>query len=210
MFVTALVVLATFCILLGAEYISRTTTIRAELTRKLVHVAVGTFVAFWPFFIGWQTIQLLSLAFFIVVCISIRLRVFRSIHSVERSVIGELLFAVVIGVLATITTNEWIFMAAMLHLSVADGIAAVVGVSWGQATSYKVLGSTKSIVGTASFVVVSFAILSVYAWFAPGTISLPTLLLLPFAAAAAENLAIYSTDNLVMPLLVAVVLAGGL
>lgn len=206
---TILVVFITFCILIGAEYLSRSKQIHAELTRKLVHVAVGTFVAFWPFFLSWREIQLLSLAFFIVVCLSVKFNVFRSIHAVKRGITGELLFALVIGLLALISTNEWIFMAAMLHLSIADGLAAVIGLGWGGTNRYKVMGRTKSIAGSAAFLVCSYSILIAYAVFSDSTTGLLTYIWLPFLATAAENLAVQGTDNLVMPMLIAVVLTSG-
>ncbi len=207
---TALVVFVTFSILIGAEYLSRSREIHAELTRKLVHVAVGTFVAFWPFFLTWREIQFLSLAFFIVISVSIRLNIFRSIHAVNRGMTGELLFAVVIGLLALISTNAWVFAVAMLHLSLADGLAAVVGLGWGDSNSYKVFGRTKSIAGSVAFLVSSFGILLFYGLFADSSTSFWTLLWLPFVATAAENIAVKGTDNLVMPMLIAVVLTSGL
>jgi phytol kinase len=210
MLVTILVVIATFCILVFSEWLARAKQIHAELTRKLVHVAVGTFVAFWPFFLSWRQIQLLSLMFFIVVCLSIKLNVFRSIHAVKRNILGELLFAIVIGLLALISTNEWVFMAAMLHLSIADGLAAVIGLGWGDNNGYKVWGRTKSIAGSAAFLAASFCILAFYGIFADSSTSFFTLLWLPFVATAAENIAAQGTDNLVMPMLIAVVLTAGI
>jgi phytol kinase len=209
MLLTALVVLITFCILVFSEWLARAKQIHAELTRKLVHVAVGSFVAFWPFFLTWRQIQLLSLAFFIVICISVRLNVFRSIHAVQRNMMGELLFAIVIGLLALISTNPWVFTAAMLHLSLADGIAAIVGLGWGDTNKYKVFGRTKSIAGSLAFLVTSFLILVAYGILADSSTSFLTLLWLPFIATAAENLAVQGTDNLVMPMLIAVVLSSG-
>jgi phytol kinase len=207
---TCIVVFVTFCILVAAEYLSRSKEIHAELTRKLVHVAVGTFVAFWPFFLSWRVIQILSLAFFAVVCISIKFNIFRSIHAVKRSITGELLFAVVIGLLASIASDKWIFMAAMLHLSLADGMAAVVGVGWGDKTAYKVFGRTKSVVGSAAFLIVSIGIMAAYGIFAHGSTSLATYFWLPVVATATENLAVQGTDNLVMPMLIALVLSSGI
>lgn len=200
----------TFVILVFAEYLSRSKQVHAELTRKLVHVAVGSFVAFWPFFLSWRQIQVISLAFFVVICLSIRFNIFSSIHAVKRSMTGELLFAIVIGLLAIISTSQWIFMAAMLHLSIADGLAAIVGVGWGDKNSYKVFGRMKSIAGSAAFLVSSFAILAIYAVFSDTTTSMATLLWLPFVATATENIAVQGTDNLVMPMLIALVLASGI
>jgi phytol kinase len=193
----------------SAEYLSRSKQIHAELTRKLVHVAVGTFVAFWPFFLSWREIQVLSLAFFFVVCISIKFNIFSSIHAVKRSITGELLFAVVIGLLALIATNRWVFMAAMLHLSLADGLAAVVGLGWGEKNSYKVLGRVKSVAGSLAFLVTSIAILAAYAILAHSSTSFATFIWLPLVATATENLAVQGTDNLVMPMVIALVLSSG-
>src|ERR1700729_3851241 len=117
LFLTAAVILITLSILIYSEYLARAKQIHAELTRKLVHIAVGTFVAFWPFFLGWRTIEVLSIAFLIVVCISIRYNIFGSIHNVRRNQTGEVFFAIIIGVLATFCSSKWVFMAAMLNLS---------------------------------------------------------------------------------------------
>jgi len=209
MLALALVVFATFCVLVLSEWLSRAKEIHSELTRKLVHVAVGTFVAFWPFFLSWRQIQVLSLAFFVVVCLSIKFDIFRSIHAVKRSMTGELLFAIVIGLLASISTNPWVFTAAMLHLSISDGIAAVFGVLWGDGNSYKVFGRTKSLVGSGSFLLSSFLILLGYYLVSGSTTSLATVFWLPFVATATENLAVQGTDNLVMPMIIALVLANG-
>ena len=152
----------------------------------------------------------MSAAFFVVVCISARLKAFRSIHSVERNVIGEILFAVVIGILALICTEKWVFAAAMLHLSLADGLAAVAGLSWGGGNSYKVFGRTKSVAGSAVFLLTSFVILLVFDRVTQAGPSMLSLLILPVLATATENIAVHGTDNLVMPLLIAGVLSSGI
>lgn len=209
MLMTVFVVVVTFCILVFSEWLARAKQIHAELTRKLVHVAVGSFVAFWPFFLSWRQIEILSLAFFVVVSLSVKLNIFRSIHAVKRNMTGELLFAIVIGLLAAISTTKWVFMAAMLHLSIADGLAAVIGLGWGDTNAYKVFGKTKSIAGSSAFLVCSYLILIAYGLFAGSSTSFFTILWLPILATAAENLAVQGTDNLVMPMLIALVLTSG-
>jgi dolichol kinase len=166
-----LAVLGVFLILVFAEYLSRYRGVHSELTRKLVHVLVGMFVAFWPFFLSWRQIQMISVAFLVVVIISIWLNVFRSIHAVERNVVGELLFAMAIGILAFLSVNEWIFMAAMLHLSLADGLAAVVGLLWGDKNRYKIFGRAKSVAGSLSFFFSSVVIIALYLAFSDASYS---------------------------------------
>lgn len=122
---------------------------------------------------------------------------------------GELLFAIVIGLLASISPNNWVFTAAMLHLSISDGIAAIAGVLWGDNNSYKVFGRTKSLVGSAAFLLSSLIILAAYHAVSGSTTSVATILWLPLVATATENLAVQGTDNLVMPMIIALVLASG-
>lgn len=206
---TIFVTLVVFAILLFAEYLSRAKEIHAELTRKLVHIAVGAFVAFWPFFLGWGQIQLMSVGFLLVVFVSVRLNIFRSIHAVSRNIMGEVLFAVVVGTLALITEDKWVFMAAMLHLSLADGIAAIVGLAWGEKHRYTVLGEQRSWAGSSAFLITSFLILSSFWILHDGSTSFLTVLWLPFLATFVENASVKGTDNLTIPLLVTLVLSSG-
>lgn len=207
---TALALLAVLVLLLFAEYIARTRNVHTELTRKFVHMSVGTFVAFWPFFLSWHEIAAISLGFLIVVLLSVRYGVFRSIHAVKRSSSGEVLFAVIIGLLALISSAKWIFTAAMLHLSVADGLAAIVGILWGDSNQYKVLGKVKSVAGSGTFFGVSLLILIAYTLFGDGlSIGFFGVIGLALLATAVENIAAYGTDNVAVPLVVALVLSGG-
>jgi phytol kinase len=209
--VALLAVVLVLVVLLFAEYMSRYKGVHSELTRKFVHIMVGVFVAFWPFFLSWRQIQLLSLAFLVVVLVSIKFNIFKSIHAVQRNVIGEVLFAIAIGILAFIATDKWIFAAAMLHLSLADGLAAVVGVGWGDHNTYKILGHTKSVAGSLAFFFASMAIMMGYVACSDRAIAdTVSLLWVPLVATAAENVAINGSDNLVIPLLIGLVLTSSL
>jgi len=199
-----------FAILIFSEYLSRYKGVHSELTRKIVHVLVGVFVAFWPFFLSWRQIQVLSVLFLIAVLISIKLNVFNSIHAVARNSVGEVLFAVVIGLLALFSTNQWIFAAAMLHLSLADGLAAVIGLAYGEHNRYRIFGRTKSLAGSLAFFFASLIIMIWYVSFSGASPSVVKLLILPLAATLAESLSGEGTDNLVVPLLVALVLTSSL
>lgn len=175
-----------------------------EASRKFVHVTVGTFVAFWPLFLSWQQIELLSLAFFVVVLASWRWNIFRAIHSVQRPTWGELYFALAVGLVALFVRQPAVYAAALLHMSVADGLAAIVGSRFGSKHRYKVFGAWKSWLGTATFLVSSLVILVGYSW-QQGQ-PLGWLSLLAVAAALLENVAVRGLDNLLVPLAVAAVL----
>lgn len=195
-------------ILYFAERGSRAKHLHPELTRKFVHVTVGSFVAFWPFYLSYQTIAWLSLLFFVVIAISMRYEILRSIHAVQRTTKGELLFALSIGVVALLATNKWVFMASMLNLALGDGMAALVGILKGEGNEYKVFGHTKSRAGTLAFLITSFCISIIYLLFSGSGFSFTTLLVVPIFAAITENLAINGTDNLAIPVLVCLLLSN--
>lgn len=200
-----LTVLAVFLILLGSEWWWRKRISHSEFSRKFVHITVGSFVAFWPFFLSWNEIRLLSLGFLVVVGVSKYFRLFRAIHSVQRPTLGELYFALAVGLMTYVTQNEWIYMASLLQMSLADGFAAVMGVRFGK-QSYLMFSHRKTLVGSLTFFVTSLAILVAY-----GSLASVHLSPLFIAAAAAlatviENFGVAGLDNLLVPIVIAVLL----
>ena len=201
-----LAVTVVFCLLVGSELYWRKHRVHGELSRKFVHITVGSFVATWPFFVGWGQIQLLSLAFLIVVSVSKYLKVFQAIHSVQRPTWGELFFALAVGLTTLVHQNKYLFAAALLHMSLADGLAAIVGTRYGQRSTYHLAGHAKSLAGTATFIIVSLVILAVYGLVAGVTLQPYVSLAIAFSTAAVENIGVLGLDNLLVPLLVALTL----
>jgi phytol kinase len=197
-------------ILLGSEFLWRTSLFKkAETPRKLVHILTGTYIAFWPLFMDFRSIQLLSVFLFVMVYISKRLKVFRSIHSVDRPTYGELLFPIGVLVSATFAQSGWAYMAAVLHLSIADGFAALIGVRYLRRYGYKVFGQGKTVVGTLVFYLCSLAIITATMLLDPaayGDNVQLVILLLPLTTTIVENFAVYGTDNLFVPIVVIMIL----
>ena len=176
-----------------------------EISRKFVHLTVGIFVAFWPLFLTWRQIEFLSLAFVVVVLISQKLRLFKAIHTVQRPTHGELFFALSVGVVAFLTHNPAIYAVALLHMALADGLAAIVGVKFGSSTAYIMFGSRKSIAGTLTFLVVSACLISAYA-LTQQTDFTVVLIAAVAGATLIENIGAYGLDNLLVPVYVALLL----
>lgn len=202
----ALAVVAVLAILMISEWGWRRGWLRGELGRKFVHITVGSFVAFWPFFLDWTEIRILSIAFLIAVLISQYFRVFHAIHSVQRPTYGEVLFALIVGFLTVITHHKGIYAAAILQMSLADGFAAVVGTRYGRKNKYHLLGHTKSLVGTATFLAISLGILVGYSWWSAAGLAWPTIFLYAAIATVIENFAAFGLDNLLVPLAVCLLL----
>lgn len=201
-----LTVLGVFLFLLASEFWWRKHIPHSEFSRKSVHIAVGSFVAFWPFYLSWNQIRLLSLAFLIVVGISKYFRLFRAIHSVQRPTMGELYFALAAGAVTYVTHDKWIYMAALLQMSLADGFAAVTGVRYGK-QSYLVFGHRKSFVGSVTFFITSLLILVAYTLVSPMHLGFVFMVGAAALAAIVENLAVSGLDNLLIPALIAGLLA---
>ncbi len=201
-----LTVLAVFVVLCVSEIGWRKHWLRGEFGRKFVHMTVGSFIALWPYFLSWNEIRLLSLAFLVGVGISSRLKLFHAIGSVQRPTFGEICFAAVVGLLTFITHSKGIYAAAILQMSLADGMAAIIGTKFGRDNKYHVLGHNKSIVGTAAFLIISIALLVGYAIFGSADISIATILVGSFGAAALENLAPLGLDNIAVPLYIGTLL----
>lgn len=190
-------------LLLANEFWWRRQKHHSELSRKFIHISVGSFVAVWPFFLTWNQIIGLSIAFLIVVAISKFFKVFQAIHSVQRPTWGEVFFAIAVGATALITQSKGVYAAALLQMSLADGLAAVAGLRYGSKTQYKVFGHTKSVVGTITFFAVSVALLLGYAYFSGVVIPVYYVLALAASATLLENLGVLGLDNLFVPLLIA-------
>lgn len=201
-----LATLVVFVILCTSELGWRYHWFRGEFGRKFVHITVGSFVAFWPFFLSWTEIRLLSVAFLLVVMISARLKIFRAIHSVQRPTFGEVCFAAVVGLLTFITQSKGIYAAALLQMSLADGFAAIVGIRYGRDNKYHILGHTKSVIGTLAFAVTSVAILVGYAMVSVKGLPTSDILVGAAGGAALENIAILGLDNLLVPLYIGLLL----
>jgi phytol kinase len=201
------VVLAIFIIVVSAEVLWRNKILRSEPSRKLVHILVGTYVASWGFFLADQQILLLAAAMFGVVLASRYLGVLGSIHNVQRKTWGELFFPIGIASCAVLTGSPWIFMAAMLHVSVADGLAAVVGSNYIKKHGYKIFNQQKTIVGSLIFFNASIFITLAATLLAPELQgSVLVVLIVPLLSLAAENIAVYGADDLFVPVVVVLVM----
>lgn len=179
--------------------------VHGEASRKSIHIIVGTFVATWPAWLSWEQIQLLGVALVVGVLISKQFNIFKSLHAVPRVTWGELYFGAAIVLTPLISTNAAIFASAMLHMSLADGLAAVVGHRYGKKLRYAILGAHKSFVGTLTFATVSYLVLVLFALQQQLAIEL-WLPLTVVAATLLENVAVKGLDNLALPLFITVIL----
>ena len=192
-------------ILVASEIAWNKFRIRDELARKFIHITSGIFIAFLPFWVDYFWIMILAVGFVIANFINRYTNYFHAIHGVKRKSWGDILFGVGVFVVAWFEPSPWLFAASILQVSLADGLAAIAGVTYGKTHGrYYLFGQPKSIIGSAVFLVASFAILSLLFVFDPyfaDTITMfPVALMLPLLLVCVENLSVYGTDNVSLPL----------
>ncbi len=195
-----LALLPIFIALVTSEALWRAKILRGEAARKSLHIVIGSYVATWPFYISFSEIQLISAALLVVVLLSRHLKIFHAIIDIKRATWGDILYAIGIGLTATLTDQPWIFAIAILHMSLCDGLAGLIGSQFGKKSRYTILGQPKSWLGSLVFMVASFAVLSILV---PGNL-LPSLgsyiIFIPIVATLIESIGVYGTDNLMVPL----------
>lgn len=191
-------------ILLIAELFWREKVLRGELRRKFVHIAGGVFVASWPGLVDFRTIQIIGILLLIGVLANRYKKFSNFTGGIRPGSYGDILSAVAIIACATLTDVPLFFAIAILHLAVADGLAAVIGSAYGKKWKYKILGQQKTLIGTMSFWLASVCILGIGLPFAGSYISfeyyIALILVLPPALTILENISILGTDNIVVPL----------
>lgn len=193
-------------VLIIAEFLRRRKKYSPENTRKFVHILTGTFAAFWPFFLSWPQIEIMACALLVVIFLSKYFNIFKAIHIDERRTFGEILFAIAIGLVAIITQDRLIYMAAILHMSLADGLAGVVGKHFGRRNTYTVFGHTKSIVGSATFWLSSLIIISLYFILSHAVGAVLAIIFLPLITTGLEATAVWGVDNFLVPVFIALTL----
>lgn len=187
-----------------SENLWRTNRITAESSRKFMHFFGGILAALWPLYLTWGQIRLLV---FIAVAAILVLRVTglaKSFFAVKRQTYGDIIGPATIGVLALIGPPDVLFIMAVLHMTVADGLAALVGVRFGAGNSYTVMNYQKSIAGTLACLFSSYVIMLAIFTFGDfsGTASSVSVLVIPVAVALVENVSVFGMDNALIALTV--------
>ena len=106
--------------------------IKIEYSRKLIHIGLSVWIAFWLFFLPYKIVIVASLLLALAVFISKRLGFLKSIHGVRRTTYGEITYALGIAFAAWYAKNDpSVYALAVINLGFADGLAAVIGSKYG-------------------------------------------------------------------------------
>lgn len=200
--ITAIIGLGIF--LLG-EHIWRQRLLQEEHARKFVHIAIGLFAASWPFYLEWNDIRLISILLAVGYVVIRRLNLFKSVSRVTRKTYGEVFFALSFGFITLLTDSIAVYMLAVLVMTLADGLAAIVGTTFGKNNSYQLFGGTKSIAGSATFFVVTLTLIAMFGLYTPIIVPIGISLSVAIIATVMENAGVLGLDNLFIPLFITLV-----
>lgn len=174
-----------------------------EYQRKFVHMAIGTFMAFWPWLLTWHQIQLLSTLGVVAAFVYKRANMFGGLGNIRSNGYGHITHPLSVLIAATLTSNDVFFCIAILIMALADGAAAIVGHRYGEHWRYKVFGHTKTVIGSMAFWLTSLLIFGIGLLAAHGDFSLShyigLLIIAPPILTILENLGILGIDNLLLP-----------
>lgn len=216
-----LLVIVTFTILwIISEYVIYKLRGDNETSRKTLHIIHGVGLTAAAFIIPLHIVAVVEFVFLLMVFVGkyiyshhLRyigpLQYLARLYRVGRLSYGEFFFPVSAIFTAFLAQSQWEFIGAMLILGLADAAAALIGKRYGKTTGYKVFGQTKSLVGSVAFWLVTIFILVGFIVFSGVPIEGATygaLLWLPILLTLTENVGVYGSDNLLIPLVAVVAL----
>jgi phytol kinase len=184
-------------------------SLHPELTRKLMHLGMGsvTLSVPWWFDDAWPVLSLAALSIAVFIALrknaALRREFGGVLGGVERRSLGEIYFAIAAAPLFLLARGDaLLFVVSMLILTLADVAAALVGVRYGS-HRYDARDGGKSLEGSVAFFIVAFFSALLPLQFASdmgSERSLPIACVLGLATTLLEAIARRGLDNLFIPL----------
>ena len=143
-------------------FLQRSMPQHPELIRKLLHVGMGIVTLWFPWLFDSTWPVLVLGAFAIGLLLMVKWRgedragIHGVVHGVARNSFGEIYFPIAVCVLFVLSSGDTLlYVIPVLVLTLADAVAALIGVRYGQ-THYRTDEGVKSLEGSVAFFVVTF------------------------------------------------------
>lgn len=200
-----LILACCFLALFGvAELLYHFGKVRAEWTRKIVHIGTGLLTLLFPLVLSshWQVLFLCA-GFLMILLASLKFGWLPSINAIDRFSYGSILFPVIVYLLFLIFQMAGkgliIFYLPILILAICDPLAALVGKRF-PFGKYRVWGCGKSVAGSLVFLVSAWLVtVATVLAFDNVPSGMQLILLVPFIATVAEALGVKGMDNFTIP-----------
>lgn len=208
-FLNPLLLALCFLTLFGfAEFLYHQKKVKAEITRKIVHIGTGLLTLLFPVFLSshWQVL-FLCVSFLIILLASLHFRLLPSINGISRISHGSILFPVAVYacfILYLYAHRGLVFFyMPILILSISDPVAALTGKRF-PFGKYRINGGNKTVAGSLAFFATSALVSALCLYFHQGahvsiTYMLPSIFLIACTTTAAEAVSTRGTDNITIP-----------
>lgn len=182
-----------------------------EASRKYIHILLGNWWLIAMFFFDsviWAAI--LPLLFVSVNYFSHKYNLIKSMERAdgeEKDTLGTVFYAVSLFVLVIFTfgviKKPWVGLLGIFTMAYGDGFAAVLGKKL-KSKEFNILGSTKTLYGSLTMFIVTFLIHILYFGIAGIEYFIIKAIIVAIFATLLEAVSIKGTDNIVVPILTAV------
>lgn len=145
------------CNFILAEQIRKHFTKFKEISRKFVHIISGLIALSFPYYIRshWTVMALVTI-FCILMLITKRKKLLKSIHDIGRESYGSFYYPLAIYLIFLLASDKpAIYFTSILVMTISDAFAALIGKKYG-VIKFEVEGNTKSLEGSVSFFFISF------------------------------------------------------
>jgi phytol kinase len=189
----------------SAEFLYHKLKVQAEYTRKYVHVATGLITLLFPVLVESHWFILIICGSFLFILIgSLKFGLLPSINAVQRTTRGSILYPfVVYGCFLLFQEKGTLvyYYLPILILAICDPIAALGGRKFNY-KRYQLLGQTKTIGGSVSFLLAAFVVSTTYLLFTSELTMSQVVygsLLIGSLSTIAEAVSFNGYDNLTIP-----------
>lgn len=158
---TTLLALLFLTLFAFCELLYHKVKLKAESTRKIVHLGTGLLTLLFPLWINnhWYILALCS-SFLVILLLSLKFKLLPSINAVNRTTRGSILYPfVAYGCYLLFQNYDSLvyFYLPILILAICDPIAALVGKKL-KLGPYVILGHTKTLIGSFAFFISAFLV----------------------------------------------------
>ena len=185
--------------LFALSELARQRGLKAETTRRFVHVVGAGTTALFPFYLHLSEVVVLAVAFTLFLGWTRVRGSLKSVHAVDRPTLGAIVFPIGLLLAAiAVWSHPAAFSFAALVLAFADPAASLVGKRLNR-LSWPVPGGRKSVFGSLAFFATAFVIGTAFAS-AAGIGAVPAAVAVAAVLTVVEATLGFGLDNLVIPL----------
>ena len=183
-----------------------------EVTRKYIHIMLSNiwFISM-AFFDNYIIAAILPMHFVIINSLSYKFNLIKIMEREDKKEgIGTVYYAISLTVLSLVTfyiNKPILALPGILIMGYGDGLAAVIGQKV-KSKSFNILGSTKSIAGSATMLIVSLIISILIFSFIGIEYLILKAFLIAIIATILEAISVKGLDNITVPLIITVIVAN--